>query len=342
MRILLVEDDENLAPALATLLDKHNYLVDVASDGEMAWEMADLIHYDLVLLDVGLPKLDGISLCRRFRDKDPELPIMLMTVRDSVTDKLTGLDSGADEYLVKPFDFQEFLARIRVLARRFSEKSDAILTFGDLYFNPQAREISCNDQVLPLSRKEYLLLELLLRHPHRVFSRSDIVDHLWSVDRLPTEDTVKSHIRRLRRKLQQLDAEDLIETLYGHGYRVNPTYLRSPPDELPISAAQAHEINEATAQIWQQIRGNVLKQVGELEAAIATLNPQNSHPEALPIAQKTAHQIAGTVGSFGFDAASHIARAIESLLAAYGPERSPTSLAQLVNILKTELEAEPP
>jgi DNA-binding response OmpR family regulator len=104
MRILLVEDDENLAKALATILDKHNYLVDVSSDGAMAWEMADLIDYDRVLLDVGLPKLGGISLCRRFRDKDPEMPIMLMTVRDSVTDKLTGLDSGADEYLVKPFD----------------------------------------------------------------------------------------------------------------------------------------------------------------------------------------------------------------------------------------------
>jgi two-component system OmpR family response regulator len=342
MRILLVEDDENLAKALAIILDKHNYLVDVSSDGAMAWEMADLIHYDLVLLDVGLPKVDGISLCRRFRDKDPELPIMLMTVRDSVTDKLTGLDSGADEYLVKPFDFQEFLARIRVLARRFSEKSDAILTFGDIHFNPQAREISCNGQVLPLSRKEYLLLELLLRHPHRVFSRSDIVDHLWSVDRLPTEDTVKSHIRRLRRKLQQLGAEDLIETLYGHGYRVNPTYLRSPPAEVAVSVEQANALDEATAQIWQQIRGNVLKQVSELEAAITTLTPQTDNPVTLQVAQKNAHQIAGTVGSFGFDAASHIARAIESLLAGYGPERSPASLTQLVDILKTELEAEFP
>jgi DNA-binding response OmpR family regulator len=342
MRILLVEDDENLAKALATILDKHNYLVDVSGDGAMAWEMADLIAYDLVLLDVGLPKLDGISLCRRFRDKDPELPIMLMTVRDSVTDKLTGLDSGADEYLVKPFDFQEFLARIRVLARRFSEKSDAILTFGDIHFNPQAREVSCDGQVAPLSRKEYLLLELLLRHPHRVFSRSDIVDHLWSVDRLPTEDTVKSHIRRLRRKLQQLDAEDLIETLYGHGYRVNPAYLRSPPAELAVSAEQAHALDEATAQIWQQIRGNVFKQVSELEAAIATLTPQTSPPETVQIAQKNAHQIAGTVGSFGFDAASHMARAIEALLAGYGAERSQASLTQLVALLKTELEAETP
>jgi DNA-binding winged helix-turn-helix (wHTH) protein len=267
---------------------------------------------------------------------------MLMTVRDSVTDKLTGLDSGADEYLVKPFDFQELLARIRVLARRFSEKSDAILAFGNVHFDPQAREVSCDRQVVPLSRKEYLLLELLLRHPHRVFSRCDIVDHLWSVDRLPTEDTVKSHIRRLRRKLQQLGAEDLIETLYGHGYRVNPTYLRSPPPELSVSADQASALDEATASIWQQIRGNVLKQVSELAAAIAALTPPTSHPETVQVAQKNAHQIAGTVGSFGFDAASHMARAIESLLAAPASGRSQASLAQLVDLLKTELEAETP
>jgi len=247
MRILLVEDDENLTRALETVLNKQNYLVDAATDGETAWEMADLVTYDLVLLDVGLPKLDGITLCRRFRDKDPNLPIMLMTVRDSVTDKITGLDSGADEYLVKPFNLQEFLARIRVLARRFSERSDAILTFGKIRFNPQGREVSCDGQTVPLSRKEYLLLELFLRHPHRVFNRSDIVDHLWSVDNMPTEDTIKSHIRRIRLKLQKLGAEKLIETLYGHGYRINPSFIEADSYEILVADDQANELNEATA-----------------------------------------------------------------------------------------------
>jgi DNA-binding response OmpR family regulator/HPt (histidine-containing phosphotransfer) domain-containing protein len=340
MRILLVEDDENLARALETVLDKHNYLVDAVADGETAWEMADLITYDLVLLDVGLPKLDGITLCRRFRDKEPNLPIMLMTVRDSITDKITGLDSGADEYLVKPFNLQEFLARIRVLARRFSERSDAILTFGKIRFNPQAREVSCDGQIVPLSRKEYLLVELFLRHPYRVFSRSDIADNLWSVDNMPTEDTIKSHIRRIRLKLKEIGAEDLIETHYGHGYRINPSFIEADSPEVAAPDDQSNELDEATEQIWQQIRGSILKQVYELENAIASLAADSSDPKKLQIMQKNAHQIAGTVGTFGYDAASHIARAIESLLEAPTPWKSQASLQQLVDVLKTELGLE--
>jgi len=340
MRILLVEDDENLAKALETVLDKHNYLVDTATDGETAWEMADLIPYDLVLLDVGLPKLDGITLCRRFRDKDPNLPIMLMTVRDSITDKIAGLDSGADEYLVKPFNLQEFLARIRVLGRRFSERSDAILTFGKIRFNPQGREVSCDGQTVPLSRKEYLLVELFLRHPNRVFSRSAIADHLWSVDNMPTEDTIKSHIRRIRLKLKEMGAPNLIETHYGHGYRINPAFIEVSSPEVPPPADQANELDEATGQIWQQIRASVLKQVDELEHAIAGFNTDSPNSETLQTAQKNAHQIAGTVGTFGFDAASHIARAIESLLESSSPWKSRTSLHQLVDVLRTELGCE--
>lgn len=342
MRILLVEDDNTLATALKTILDKHNYLLDVATDGELAWEMASLMSYDLILLDVGLPKLDGISLCRRLREKDPNLPIMMMTSRDTVTDKLTGLDSGADEYLVKPFNVQELLAHIRVLSRRFHEKSTAILSFGNLQFNPQGREIICNGKVLPLSRKEYLLMELFFRHPHRVFSRSDIVDHLWSTENLPTEDTIKSHIRRIRLKLKDLGAEDLIETLYGHGYRINPAFLRSPPPDESLSEAQANELNEATAQIWQQIQANVLKQVSDLDAAIATLTPHSWTPDAVEAACTTAHQIAGTVGTFGFDAASHIAKAIESLLETPSPWKAQNSLIQLMAVLRVELNRESP
>ncbi|HEY9657315.1 MAG TPA: response regulator transcription factor, partial [Allocoleopsis sp.] len=236
MRILLVEDDENLAKALADILTKHNYLVDVSTDGEIAWEMIHVVDYDLVLLDVNLPKLDGIMLCRRLRDRNQQVLVMLMTVRDSVTDKLLGLESGADDYLVKPLDMQELLARIRVLSRRFSESSTPLFTCGKLRLNPHMREISYDGNTIPFSRKEYLLIELFLQHPHRVFSRSDIVDHLWSLDNLPTEDTVKSHIRRIRRKLGEVGAEDLIETLYGHGYRINPLFLKQSPSShaLPV------------------------------------------------------------------------------------------------------------
>lgn len=339
MRILLVEDDENLVEALTPLLGQHNYLLDVATDGEMGWDMAHVIDYDLVLLDVGLPKLDGITLCRRLREQDQNLPILLMTVRDSVTDKLVGLNSGADDYLVKPFDIQEFLARIRVLVRRSSERSQAILSCGNICLNPQMREITCNGKILPFSRKEYLLIELFFRHPHRVFSRSDIVDHLWTLDSLPAEDTVKSHIRRIRRKLSDFGAEDFIETLYGHGYRVNPAFLNSGVPNMELTAAQVEELDEAIAQIWNNIKTGVFQRVTVLEQAVVTLQAGLVlDSEHVALAQQNAHQLAGMVGTCGFDVASQIARAIELLLQQPIHSRSIYSLSQLVTTLQWELE----
>lgn len=342
MRILLVEDDENLAKTLTAILSQHNYLLDVSLDGEMGWDMANIIDYDLVLLDVELPKLDGISLCRRLREHKQNLPVMLMTVRDSVTDKLIGLNSGADDYLVKPFDIQELLARIRVLSRRLAERSTAILSCGPIRLDPQRREITCNGQVLPFSRKEYLLIQLFLRHPHRVFSRSEIVDHLWTLDNLPAEDTVKSHIRRIRRKLSEVGAEDLIETLYGHGYRINPAFLSPLSFDTALTLAEANELNQAIEQIWQNIRAGVLEQVATLEQIVITLQAGLSlPPDRLQLAQKTAHQLAGTVGTCGFEAASHMARAIETLLPHLPDSKTLHSFSQLTGLLRWELEQSP-
>lgn len=342
MRILLVEDDENLAKALTAILSKHNYLVDVSQDGEIAWEMIHVVDYDLVLLDVNLPKLDGMGLCHRLRDHNQQLLVMLMTVRDSVTDKLMGLESGADDYLVKPFDMQELLARIRVLSRRLSEQSTPVLSCGNIRLNPQMREISCNGKAIPFSRKEYLLIELFLRHPHRVFSRTDIVDHLWSLDNLPTEDTVKSHIRRIRRKLSQVGAEDLIETLYGHGYRINPAFLQHSPSNSDLSPSQVNDLNQVIEQVWQNIRSSVLEQVAALEQAVTSLQEGILDANNLQQAQQTAHKLAGTVGSCGFETASHIARAIESLLQHDPCDLAMTdSLSQLIKPLRFQLEQSP-
>lgn len=338
MRILLVEDDENLAKALTTVLSKNNYILDVATDGEMGWEMIKIISYDLVLLDIVLPKLDGISLCRRLRENNLQVPVMLMTARDSITDKLIGLDSGADDYLVKPFDIQELLARIRVLSRRLTEESINILTCGSIHLNPRMREITCNDQVLPFSRKEYLLIELFLRHPSRVFSKTDIIDHLWSLDKLPSEDTVKSHIRRIRTKLKEVGAEDLIETLYGHGYRINPNFLKSFQASSALSVAQEKELNEAIAQIWQNIREGVFKHLETLEHNVTRLQSKIVDLNQLQAAKQSAHQLAGTVATFGFEAASHIAKAIEILLENQPSLININSLSPLVKSLRLELE----
>ncbi|MFB2876338.1 response regulator [Floridanema aerugineum] len=341
MRILLVEDDANLAKALAAVLSKHNYILDVSTDGEMGWEIINLISYDLVLLDVMLPKLDGISLCRRLREHNLQVPVMLMTARDSMTDKLIGLDSGADDYLVKPFDIQELLARIRVLSRRLTEQSTAILFCGSIRLNPQMREISCHGQVVPFSRKEYLLIELFVRHPCRVFSRSDIVDHLWTLDKLPTEDTVKSHIRRIRNKLREVGAEDLIETLYGHGYRINPSFLDNSLSSSSLSQAQSQELNESIAKIWQNIQEGVFKHLEDLEQTVSSLQSRIFDRNQLQVAQKSAHQLAGTVATFGFEAASYIAKAIDVLLQNQPLSINIDSLSQLVRTLRLELEKSP-
>lgn len=337
MRILLVEDDHNLTTALTTLLNQHNYLIDVTTNGEMGWEMINIIDYDLVLLDVELPKLDGISLCRRLREHCYHVPVMLMTVHNSIADKLVGLDSGADDYLVKPFDIEELLARIRVLSRRLAERSPTILSCGKLRLDPKMREIAYDGQVLPFSRKEYLLIELFLRHPHRVFSRGDIVDHLWSLDNLPTEDTVKSHIRRIRRKLSEYGAEDMIETLYGHGYRLNPAFINSEPEELTLS--QAEKLQKAIGQVWQNIRPGVWEQLEILKQTVSTLEEGRSlDSDRLELARQIAHQLTGTVGTCGFDAASHVSRTIETLLQQPLHLKTIYSLSHLVKVLSWELE----
>jgi two-component system, OmpR family, response regulator len=212
------------------------------------------------------------------------------------------------------------------------------LVLGHIRLNPHMREISYKGQVLPFSRKEYLLIELFLRHPHRVFSRSDIVDHLWSLDNLPTDDTVKSHIRRIRRKLSQVGAEDLIETLYGHGYRINLSLLKQSPGSAVALMPQEKELTEAIEQVWQNIRPSILDQVASLEQAATLLEENALAGEQLKLAERTAHNLAGTVGSCGFEAASHIAKALEALLHQPSDQSGLASVAPLVEVLRFQLE----
>jgi DNA-binding response OmpR family regulator len=221
MRILLVEDDVRLAEALCEALTDQLYVVDLVKDGESAWEQVKAIAYDLILLDIMLPKLDGISLCQRLRQHGYYLPILMLTARDTSTDKVNSLDAGADDYVVKPFDLQELLARIRALLRRGNSASTPILTWGGLRLDPSTYEVTYLDVPLQLTPKEFSLLELLLRNGRRVLSRAVILDSLWSSENLPEEDTVKAHIKALRQKLRSKAApEDLIETVHGLGYRL--------------------------------------------------------------------------------------------------------------------------
>lgn len=221
MRILLVEDDLRLAETLAEALSDQLYTVDIAANGLLAWDYVKNLDYDLVLLDVMLPGLDGITLCQQLRSQGYLMPILMITARDTVSDKITGLDAGADDYIVKPVDLGELFARIRALLRRGGTTSQPILEWGAIKLDPSTYEVSYANKNLSLTRKEYSILELLIRNGRRVLSRSVIIDHIWKLESPPEEDTVKVHVRSLRQKLRAVGApDDFIETLHGVGYRL--------------------------------------------------------------------------------------------------------------------------
>ncbi|MBW4518658.1 MAG: response regulator transcription factor [Scytolyngbya sp. HA4215-MV1] len=222
MKILLVEDDERIVTSLVEALTDHHYAVDIAIDGQEGWDFIETYAYDLVILDIMLPKLSGTILCQRLRQSGYSQPILMLTARDASADKVLGLDVGADDYVVKPFDLKELLARIRALLRRGRSSLPPILEWGDLRLNPASCEVMYGNQLLSLTPKEYGLLELLLRNNGRVLSQSHILNHLWSSEDPPGRETVKVHIRGLRQKLKMVGAEDdFIETVYGQGYRLN-------------------------------------------------------------------------------------------------------------------------
>ena len=223
MRILLVEDDEFLGQVLREFLTDYRHIVDVATDGEAAWEQVTTFEYDLMLLDVILPKLDGIHLCQRLRSNNYNLPILMVTCCDTSNDKVTGLDAGADDYMVKPLDLPELLARIRALRRRGGVSSPSTIKWGELYLDSALYEVTYKGQTLRLTPKEYSLLELLILNGQRILTQGVIIAHLWSSVDPPEETTVKAYIRRLRQKLKALGApDDLIETAQGIGYRLKP------------------------------------------------------------------------------------------------------------------------
>ena len=220
MRILLVEDDLRLAETLAEALTDQRYVVDIVTDGESGWQQAKLLDYDLLLLDLMLPELDGIGLCHRLRSHGYKLPILMLTACDTIDDEINGLDVGADDYVVKPVDLQKLLARIRALLRRGSSTSP-ILTWGELSLDPSTYEVSYGSNPIHLTPKEYSLLELLMRNGRRVLSRSVMIEHVWSLESPPEEHTVKVHIRGVRQKLKAAGAdEDSIETVHSIGYRL--------------------------------------------------------------------------------------------------------------------------
>ena len=223
MKILVVEDDQRIAKAIAEALTDQRYVVEIATDGELGLAFAETYSFDLIILDLMLPKIDGFSLCRKLRYLGLTTPILMLTARDTSEDKVLGLDVGADDYVVKPFDLPELLARIRALLRRGTVAHSSVLGWERLTLNPDDCEVIYNGSSLTLTPKEYGLLELFMRHGSQVLSRSTILERVWAYEDMPAEETVKVHLRSLRQKLKAAGAPDrFIENVYGLGYRLNP------------------------------------------------------------------------------------------------------------------------
>lgn len=238
MKILLIEEDEILIANLTKHLTAHHYIVDVVKDSETAWSYGSTFEYDLFIFDITSQSLNGINLCHRFRVEGYMMPILLITENSSKV-KINGLDAGADDCVVKPFDMPELIARVRALLRRSNASSFPLLVWGDLLLNPSTCEVSYNSQPLTLTNKEYELLELLLRDSQHLLSADEILDRLWSSDDFPSEATVRSHIRRLRHKLVQAGApSDFVATVHGRGY-----YLKAPDKSPDLESAKTSQIS---------------------------------------------------------------------------------------------------
>lgn len=220
MRILVVEDETRLADLLRRRLAEEGHAVDLAATGEDALAWVAAASYDAVVLDVMLPDLNGLIVCREMRHRGTTTPILILTARDAVADRVAGLDAGADDYLVKPFAFAELAARLRALARRPSEPLATELAVGDLRLDPAARRVWRNGDEVRLSTKEFRILETLMHHPGQVLTRSAIADHVWDYEFPNVTNVIDVHVRALRRKLGDPYPGTLIETVRGAGYRL--------------------------------------------------------------------------------------------------------------------------
>ncbi|MEM9449916.1 MAG: response regulator [Cyanobacteria bacterium P01_E01_bin.6] len=338
MRVLLVDDDDALAATLMHQLTAQNYIVDRVTDGETGWVYGSTFDYDLVVLDWVLPQLDGIQLCQRLRNQGYGVPILLLTAKNEQTDKLKGLEAGADDYVVKPFDIAELLARIRALLRRNLTESAPILSWGNLCLDPVSCKVTYQGQQVALTAKEYSLLELFLRHSQQVFSASTLLDRMWSSEEFPSEATVRSHIRGLRRKLKTAGGGvDLIETVHGLGYRLKSQSLafvdEHPSADPPLSKRQARYL-EGITQAWNAHKSESIERWNYLVHISHVLNDQALSEQQQLQAQQMAHSLAGTLGTFGLMEGYRLSLQIEKILQTEG-SFSPTQTSQLKTLITT-------
>ena len=220
MRILLVEDDEKAARLLARGFREEGFVVDVAGSAEQADQLAFVTDYEVLILDWMLPGKDGVALCRSLRERGLQAPVLMLTAKDALEDRVAGLNTGADDYLTKPFAFEELLARVRALLRRSELTRPALLTLGDLTLDPLTHRVARSNRALDLTPTEYAILALLMRYPGNVISRTRLAEQVWQGDVDGIDNLIEVHVSRLRQKLHAPGRERLIHTVRGRGYRI--------------------------------------------------------------------------------------------------------------------------
>jgi DNA-binding response OmpR family regulator/HPt (histidine-containing phosphotransfer) domain-containing protein len=354
LKILLVEDDRYAAEILLQLLAESHYTIDSALSAQSAWDYITTYPYDLIILDIMLPDSDGLKLCTKLRQSGYITPVLLLTAKDSAGDRVVGLEAGADDYVVKPYNFQELIARIRALLRRDRDTLFQELGWEKLRLDLKNNIVTYDQQPLRLTQKEYGLLEVFLRHPQQIFSRSALIDRVWSAGEFPSEEAVTTHIKTLRQKLKAAGLSvDPIETLYGLGYQLKPEI--SQPEirqsvDIPIQSVVSIPVPEDnlvqtnTAQVQEIIAAMAKKLVASLPEKVALLRQVLSaltegklDADLRNEGYMEAHRLTGSMGTFGFPLGSTIARQIEGML------KSDFSLlptdAELLRKLINDLEA---
>lgn len=349
MKILLVEDDRYTVARVIEILAQQ-YTIDVATESETALQLIQSHEYDLLIVDVVLPGLDGISFCCYLREQNYQMPILLLSVRASTSDRIFGLNAGADDYLVKPFDPVELIARVRALLRRRETIVSPALTWGTLRLFPDTRRLTWKGKSLNLTAKEFSLLQLFLENPLRIFSKDAILDRLWTAAESPKEGTVAAHIKGLRQKLKAAGVKvEVIETIYGVGYRLeSPPESEQPAQSSPvplinIDRRQAQqEVMAVAAEVLQEIEASLSEEIALFEQVIAQLSSGNLELELRRQAEIRAHQLAGSLGSLmsgGFGIAQQIELLLQGEMAL--GQAQARQLEHLVELLKQALTAAP-
>lgn len=318
MKLLLIEDDPSQGHLLVEQLTSHHWVVERATDGETGLAWAKDRNYDLILLDIGLPKLDGITVCRRLRSGGYQNPILLLTGKDSTEAQVAGFEAGADDYVIKPFKLEILLARMWAVVRKVKSLK-TILTWETVQLDPARGEVTCNGKSVRLTAKEFGLLELFLLNPKHIYTRQAILDRLWDVANSPGEETVSTHIKSMRQKLKAAGSADPIETIYGLGYRLRSPALsptQPPPSSIDPSPTPTprHKAQAVTSRVWQQFKTQYLDQINCLKALVYKLQPGEIVREQQQEAEHLAHKLVGSMGMFGFVAASQQAQHLERLM----------------------------